>query len=64
MTSFFLEIVIAPSFTEEAIEVFTKKKNLRVIEYKELGINNKKTEIREVFGGIYFRKKIYLYMIA
>lgn len=26
MTSFFLEIVIAPSFTEEAIEVFTKKK--------------------------------------
>lgn len=31
MNSIFLEIVIAPDFTKEALEVFAKKKNLRVI---------------------------------
>ena len=32
MKPIFLEIVIAPDFTEEAMEIFTTKKNLRVIQ--------------------------------
>ena len=32
MKSIFLEIVIAPDFTEEAMEIFATKKNLRVIQ--------------------------------
>lgn len=36
MTSFFLEIVISNSVTDEAREVFKKKKNLRVIEIPSL----------------------------
>lgn len=31
LSEIFLEIVIAPSFTEEAIEVLTKKKNIRLL---------------------------------
>ncbi|MDR2121645.1 MAG: bifunctional phosphoribosylaminoimidazolecarboxamide formyltransferase/IMP cyclohydrolase [Flavobacteriaceae bacterium] len=34
LTPVFLEIVIAPSFTEEALEVLSSKKNLRVIKVK------------------------------
>lgn len=32
LTKIFLEIIIAPSYTKEALEVLAKKKNLRVIE--------------------------------
>lgn len=36
MNKIFLEVVIAPSFTDEALEVFKAKKNLRVIEIPEI----------------------------
>jgi phosphoribosylaminoimidazolecarboxamide formyltransferase / IMP cyclohydrolase len=32
MSNIFLEIVIAPGFTEEALEILTKKKNIRLLE--------------------------------
>ncbi|ERJ79827.1 phosphoribosylaminoimidazolecarboxamide formyltransferase/IMP cyclohydrolase [Peptostreptococcaceae bacterium oral taxon 113 str. W5053] len=32
MSEIFLEVIIAPSYTKEALEVFAKKKNLRVLE--------------------------------
>ena len=49
----FIEIIIAPSFTDEAIEVLTQKKNIRILklenimdkEYKEL-------DVKKVLGGI------------
>lgn len=50
MTSFFLEIVIGPSFTKEALEIFKDKPNLRVVEYTNL--NNKKYQFKEAFGGL------------
>ncbi len=48
----FVEVVIAPSFTDEAKEIFSKKKNLRLI---ELPINSDKYpyfNIKRVRGGI------------
>lgn len=46
----FLEIVIAPSFTEGALEILKTKKNLRIIECKQAPID--KVEYVKVDGGI------------
>ncbi len=49
MVKTFLEVILAPSFSDEALEVFKTKKNLRVATYKPL---NEKVEARTVLGGI------------
>ena len=48
----FVEIVLAPSFDPEALKIFKKKKNLRVLEIGEFGKREKKVEVRNVDGGI------------
>jgi len=48
----FVEIVLAPSFEPEALEIFKKKKNLRVLEIGEFGKREKKIEVRNVNGGL------------
>jgi phosphoribosylaminoimidazolecarboxamide formyltransferase / IMP cyclohydrolase len=48
----FLEVVIAPSFTEEAVSVLSAKKNLRIMEMA--GMNegsSSKVEIKSILGG-------------
>lgn len=44
MNETFLEIVIAPSFTEDALEEFKNKKNLRVIGYSGINSSENKSE--------------------
>jgi len=54
----FIEIVIAPSFTDKALKILTQKKNIRILqidnildrEYKEL-------DIKKVFGGILIQER-------
>ena len=48
----FVEIVLAPSFESEALEIFKKKKNLRVLEIGEFGKREKKVEVRNIDGGL------------
>jgi len=50
----FVECIIAPSFTGEAIEIFRKKKNLRIIEVGDLKKKSGKrdVDIKKVLGGI------------
>lgn len=52
----FVEVLIAPSFEQEALEILSQKENLRIIEYKDfLDTRNdiyKNFEIRGVLGGI------------
>ncbi|MBU0532870.1 bifunctional phosphoribosylaminoimidazolecarboxamide formyltransferase/IMP cyclohydrolase [Candidatus Micrarchaeota archaeon] len=53
IASKFLEIVIAPSFTEKALKIFSKKKKLRLLRVD--GINKKRKpykEFRSVIGGL------------
>ncbi len=50
LSSIFLEIVMAPSFTEEALEILKKKKNLRILKIT-LGDINERTEIKSVQDG-------------
>lgn len=50
MVKIFLEIVIAPSFTDEALEILKTKKNLRVIKCKH--IPQDKINMVKVDGGL------------
>ncbi len=47
----FLECIVAPSFTAEAKDYFTKKKNLRILEWPSLQQSKKNFEIRSLAGG-------------
>ena len=50
LNKIFLEIVIAPAFTEEALEVFKQKKNLRIIKVQN-SVSDKVTYVK-VDGGL------------
>ena len=45
MSEIFLEVIIAPSYTKEALEVFAKKKNLRVLELPSIESGRKRRRI-------------------
>lgn len=47
----FLECVVAPKISAAALEVFAKKKNLRVLEWPDLMTCERGTEIRTLAGG-------------
>jgi len=50
----FVEIVIAPSYTEKALEVLAQKKNIRVLELPEIAKKNDSTmmDMKKVAGGL------------
>ncbi len=53
MAKIFLEVIVAPSFTAEALDILTKKKNLRLLQLEN--INHKDTEAfkaKTVLGGL------------
>lgn len=53
MSEIFLEIIIAPSFTEEALEVLTQKENIRLIISKNISTAKGRTQTtRETVGGV------------
>jgi len=54
LSNYFLEVIIAPGFNKKALSVFSKKKNLRLLECKGLNrkINRYGIDMRSVVGGI------------
>ncbi|MEZ4357692.1 MAG: bifunctional phosphoribosylaminoimidazolecarboxamide formyltransferase/IMP cyclohydrolase [Eubacteriales bacterium] len=59
MAKIFLEIIVAPSYTKEALEILSQKKNLRVLELKGISLEqrNIKTldlemDFKKVMGGL------------
>lgn len=52
MKPIFLEIVMAPSFSKEALEVFASKKNLRILEVKMEKSDIKQKQYVGVTGGL------------
>jgi len=48
----FIEIVLAPEFEDGALELFAKKKNLRVLEIGQFGARDPKLEFKYVGGGL------------
>lgn len=49
----FIEVVLAPFFTEEAIKILTNKKNIRLIQIENIMENNyNELDIKNVLGGL------------
>ena len=55
MSEIFLEVIIAPNFTTEALHVFSKKKNLRVLEIANT--SSSKQSIVSINGGLLVQSK-------
>ena len=59
LSNYFLELIIAPSFDKEALSIFNKKKNLRLMECKGLDkkIDRRGTTFRSVVGGFLVQER-------
>lgn len=56
----FLEIIIAPSFSQEAINILTTKKNLRLLEVEIENSLTKEKRLTSVSGGLLVQENDYL----
>lgn len=52
MAKIFLEVIIAPSFTKEALAIFSKKPNLRLLELDFNKANTTTKQVVQVLGGV------------
>lgn len=52
LTETFLEAVIAPSYSDAALEMFAGKKNLRLLRVGSLGARPSGIEVRSISGGL------------
>lgn len=52
MNEIFLEVVMAPSYTEDALEMLTKKQNIRLLQINHMYSNSITNKIVTVKGGI------------
>ncbi|RLF51512.1 MAG: bifunctional phosphoribosylaminoimidazolecarboxamide formyltransferase/inosine monophosphate cyclohydrolase [Thermoplasmata archaeon] len=59
LNKIFLEVVIAPSFTKDALKILSKKKNLRLLEIEGLDKEKRQKgiEVRSVEGGLLLQEK-------
>ena len=49
----FIEVVVAPSYSEEALEILKNKKNIRLLKLDNIGNNNYSTyDMKKVLGGL------------
>lgn len=53
MAKIFLEVIIAPSFSKEALDILTQKKNIRLLQLENIGQKNAlATKAKTVSGGM------------
>lgn len=54
MSKVFLEVIVAPSYEDEALDILRKKKNVRVLELKDIEVPQDVTayDLKKVNGGI------------
>ncbi len=54
MAKIFLEVIVAPSYDQEALDILCKKKNLRVLELPEIEVpqDENALDIKKVNGGV------------
>ena len=52
----FLECVVAPEFSPEALAIFAKKKNLRILAWKNMNEYERKEDLRSIAGGFLVQK--------
>lgn len=59
LSDMFLEIVIAPEFSQEALNMFSKKKNLRVLELGGLPTSQQFLKYKSIRGGMLVQENDY-----
>ncbi|MDR1755882.1 MAG: bifunctional phosphoribosylaminoimidazolecarboxamide formyltransferase/IMP cyclohydrolase [Culturomica sp.] len=53
MSRIFLEVVVAPSFSQEALDILTRKKNIRLLCLPEIGrVDRESPKAKTVLGGL------------
>ncbi|MDO5291944.1 MAG: bifunctional phosphoribosylaminoimidazolecarboxamide formyltransferase/IMP cyclohydrolase [bacterium] len=54
MSKIFLEVIVAPSYEKEALDILCKKKNLRVLELPEIDVpqDENALDLKKVNGGV------------
>ncbi len=53
LSEIFIEVVIAPSFSEDALMILTQKKNIRLLELPGIGVKSKcGLDIKKIAGGL------------
>ncbi len=58
INNIFLEVVIAPSYSEKALEILTKKKNIRILELSNSAKNDYLSlNVKSVLGGILVQER-------
>lgn len=57
MSKLFVEAVVAPSFSKEALEILTQKKNIRLIIMEDFFNKDKAFDYKRVTGGILIQDK-------
>ena len=58
ISEIFLEVIIAPDFTDEALEILTKKKNIRLIKLDNISYKeSKEFDLKKVRGGLLLQEK-------
>lgn len=58
MTKIFFEIIIAPAYEADALEIFKTKKNLRVLELKDITYRDMQAyDMKKVGGGLIVQEK-------
>jgi phosphoribosylaminoimidazolecarboxamide formyltransferase / IMP cyclohydrolase len=60
LNNIFLEIIIAHSYEKEAFDILSRKKNIRLMEYRKWEktiFNDKKWETKKILGGYLFQEK-------
>jgi phosphoribosylaminoimidazolecarboxamide formyltransferase/IMP cyclohydrolase len=48
----FIEVLVAPSYSEDALEILTKKKNIRILKLEGIEERYKGYELKKVMGGV------------
>jgi len=58
LSEIFLEVVIAPSFSDEALKILSAKKNIRLLQLSNIEKNNYKSlQIKKVTGGLLVQER-------
>ena len=58
LTQLFLECIVAPSYTEKALEIFAQKKNLRVLSWPRLMESEGGYHFQSVLGGFLMQETL------
>ncbi|WP_420806817.1 bifunctional phosphoribosylaminoimidazolecarboxamide formyltransferase/IMP cyclohydrolase [Abyssisolibacter fermentans] len=54
----FVEVLVAPEYSKEALEVLTSKKNIRILKLDDIKKNDYKTyDVKKVLGGLLVQEK-------